>query len=359
MANLSIADLHTDCRHFRGPVPCQPHKRYGVHCVSCAHYEATSGRILIIKLGAIGDVIRTTPLLHPLKKEYPEAKIFWLTHTPEVVPACVDRVFRFDAQACITLQQISFDLLLNLDKDLEACALATAITSKVKRGFLLRDDHPWPANQRAEAKFMTGLFDDLSKAVSQSYLQELFEIAGYTFQGERYILDRTVGHEIWDIDRSRPIIGLNTGCGGRWTSRLWAEENWRDLALRLQQNGYTVILLGGSQEHEKNQRLAQQSGALYLGHFPLRRFISLVDQCDLVVTAVTMATHIAIGLNKKIVLFNNTFNPHEFELYGLGEILQPEFSCDCYYAAECPNNCMQYITADRVYASCIRLLPLT
>ena len=36
---------------------------------------------------------------------------------------------------------------------------------------------------------------------------------------------------------------------------------------------------------------------------------------DLVVTAVTMAMHIALGLGKKLVLFNNIFNPHEFELY--------------------------------------------
>ncbi len=72
-----------------------------------------------------------------------------------------------------------------------------------------------------------------------------------------------------------------------------------------------------------------------------------------------MATHIAIGLNKKIVLFNNTFNAHEFELYGLGEILHPDFDCTCYYAAECPNNCMQYLHVDTVFASCTRLLPLT
>jgi len=69
-----------------------------------------------------------------------------------------------------------------------------------------------------------------------------------------------------------------------------------------------------------------------------------------------MAMHVTIGLRKKIVLFNSTFNRHEFELYGLGEILEPEFDCSCYYSPVCPNNCMQYLRVDSVLESCSRLL---
>jgi heptosyltransferase-2 len=75
-----------------------------------------------------------------------------------------------------------------------------------------------------------------------------------------------------------------------------------------------------------------------------------------VVTAVTMAMHLTIGLGKKIVLFNNIFNRHEFELYGLGEILEPDFECNCFYSPTCPNNCMQYLSVEKVYETCIRLL---
>jgi heptosyltransferase-2 len=71
-----------------------------------------------------------------------------------------------------------------------------------------------------------------------------------------------------------------------------------------------------------------------------------------------MALHIAIGLEKRIILFNNTFNRREFELYGLGEILEPDFDCSCYYSPVCPNDCMQYITVDRVFKTCKKLLPV-
>ena len=117
-----------------------------------------------------------------------------------------------------------------------------------------------------------------------------------------------------------------------------------------------MLILGGPDEHEKNMQIAKSSGATYLGHFPLTQFINLVDQCDLVVTAVTMATHIAIGLEKKIILFNNIFNKFEFELYGLGEILEPAIKCDCFFARECPHNSMQYIYVDTVLNTCEKLL---
>ena len=111
------------------------------------------------------------------------------------------------------------------------------------------------------------------------------------------------------------------------------------------------MLLGGSQEHEKNLKNANMSGATYLGHFPLQDFISLVDQCDLVVTQVTMALHIAIGLGKKIVLMNNIFNRHEFELYGLGEIVESPEQCGCYYSTNCPHESMRKILPDYVMNS--------
>lgn len=344
-----------DCRHFRGDVPCAPHKVHQVHCDACQWYEPTSGRILIIKLGAVGDVIRSTPILHPLRRDFPQAAIHWLTHTPEVIPDIVNRVHPWRLEEILYLQATEFDLVINLDKDREACALATMVRAREKKGYLLRDGTVAPADAAAEGKFLTGLFDDIAKANKKSYPQELFEICGYTFAGEKYVLSNYshLGLQ-WRIPQPRPLVGLNTGCGSRWKSRLWPEEYWVQLAKELRAKGLGVILLGGPQEDEKNRRLAEATGASYLGHFPLPQFINLVDQTDVVVTAVTMAVHIAIGLGKRVVLFNNTFNRHEFELYGLGEILEPEFSCSCFYAAECPNNCMQYLYPAPVLASCLR-----
>ncbi|MBC8044982.1 MAG: glycosyltransferase family 9 protein [Rhizobacter sp.] len=328
--------LHTDCRHFRGDVPCKPHKLYGVHCDGCEHYDPAPQRILIIKLGAIGDVIRTTPLLTPLRKAYPNAVIYWLTHSPEVLPASVDHKLTLRPETLLMLEETSFDYAINLDKEREACALLNRVDAKVKKGFALKDGKCAPLDAAAEHKFNTGLFDDLSRSNTKSYLVEMFDIAGFTFNGEKYVLENSeAGKRQWKIDKSKPVTGLNTGCGGRWTSRLWPEERWRELALQLLASGHEVILLGGEQEHEKNTRLAAATGATYFGHFPLKTFIDLIGQCDSVVTQVTMGMHLTLGLGKRLVLLNNIFNRHEFELYGNGEIIEPSTGCECYFAASC------------------------
>lgn len=350
--------LKTDCRYFRGDVPCRPHKDHGVHCDGCTYYDPVDKNILIIKLGAIGDVVRTTPLLQRLKTEYPHAIIWWLTLTPEVLPDTVDVRMKFTLENILTLRSTKFDVLYNLDKDREACALAVQIAADAKKGFVLKDGKCAPADEDAEAKYYTGIFDDVNRANTKSYVQEVFELCGFTFGGEKYELPVVPwADKRWNVDRKKKVVGFNTGCGGRWTSRLWPDKYWISAAKTLKKAGYEVVLLGGEQEHKRNLRLAKAGGVKYYGYYPLDRFINLVDRCDLVVTAVTMAMHITIGLGKKIVLFNNIFNKNEFELYGLGEILEPEFECTCYYSPTCPNNCMQYLYPERVVKSVQRLLP--
>ncbi len=359
----SVDALKRDCRWFRGDVPCAPHKQSGSHCreadgTDCAHYDPQSGNILIIKLGAIGDVVRTTPLLRKFGEVYPTHRIWWLTLTPEIVPSSVDVVLPFTPQSLATLAAMQFSLVVNLDKDPEACALTATLRADRKKGFTLLEGKPAPLDGDAHQKYLTGVFDDLSRENTQSYIQEIFTICGFVFEGEEYILDNFASRNYhWKIPRRKPVVGLNTGCGGRWVSRLWAEKNWITLARRLKKAGYEPLLLGGEQEHSLNRRIASKSGARYLGHFPLPQFINLIDQCNIVVTAVTMAMHLAIGLQKPLVLFNNTFNEHEFELYGRGVILKPEFDCSCYYSPVCPNNCMQYLRVETVFAGIHTLLP--
>ena len=347
--------VHTDCRFYRGDIPCRPHKTHGVHCKGCSYYDPVKERLLIIKLGAIGDVIRTTPLLRKVKEVYPKAQIHWLTRTPEVLPSVVDRMYHFKLDDLETLKATPFDLLLNLDKDREACALCNRIEAKTKMGFCLVDGNCAPIGKAAEAKWITGLFDDENRKNTKSYLQEIFEMCGFVYSGEEYILEVREKRS-WNLPKGKTVVGLNTGCGNRWKSRLWPESHWVRLIGYLKKNGYEVLLLGGEQEDEKNRKLAKRTKALYFGHFPLLFFIDLMNQCDLIVTAVTMALHIALGLKKKVVLFNNIFNRYEFELFGRGVILEPPKDCLGCFMTECDQPCMEQIRPEKVFENIKGLL---
>lgn len=341
-----------DCRFFRGDIPCKPHKQYGVHCENCSYYRKSEGRILVIKLGAIGDVIRTTPLLYFFQKEYPNHEIWWLTYSPDVLPSTVDKKLDFSLENILTLEGIHFDWAINLDKDLYACSLMAKLDSEKKSGFTLKDGKPAPVNDLAEEKYMTGIFDDISKSNKKSYPEELFEIIGSKFNGEEYILDLENSYSFEIQNEGKKIIGLNTGCGARWTSRLWSEENWIKLVKLLQQNGYFPLLLGGEQENKRNLKISSATSALYLGYFPLKQFISLINQVDVLVTGVTMGLHLGIGLKKQIVLLNNIFNKYEFELYGRGSIVEPDKECKCYFKGKCDNPdyfCMEHLPPEKVF----------
>ena len=113
---MKLSDIKFDCRYFRGDIPCKPNKNYGVHCIDekgidCNYYAHVKEKILIIKLGAIGDVIRTTPLLEPIKKQYPDAKIYWLTYTPSIVPESVDVILKFNSECLTYLDEVDFDII--------------------------------------------------------------------------------------------------------------------------------------------------------------------------------------------------------------------------------------------------------
>lgn len=342
---------YADCRYFKGDLPCKPHKKNGLHCEECKEYAPTKGIVLVVKLGAIGDVIRTTPLIARIKREYPTHSIWWITQSPQVLPESVDKILPFNDESLLLIQVTNFDTVINLDKAPEACAIASLAKSTDKRGFVLLNGVPAPANSLAVHKFVTGIFDDISKANTKSYLQEIFEICGWEFGGEEYELPVLSSHTETKTNE-RLVVGLNTGCGARWTSRLWDIECWIQLAKKLIESGYGIVLLGGPQEHERNTIIAERTGAEYGGYFPMDSFITLVDQCDVVVTGVTMALHIAIGLKKQVVVMNNIFNRYEFELYGRGEIVEPEKECKCYYGSVCTNSeyrCIEHLSVESVF----------
>ena len=347
-------EIANDCSHFKGDMPCEFHKAKGMLC-KCDHYKQIRVRIVIVKLGAIGDVIRTTVILNKIKKTYPNSEITWVSRYPDLIPKLVDFSLGLGLEDILFLLSEEFDILYNFDKEKTACALANLIKAKKKKGFFLKRGKCFPIDKDANHKFVTGLNDNICKANAKSYPEEIFEIIGEKFSGEKYIIDK-VKERIKQDNLARPLVGLNTGCGERWKTRTWPQERWIDLAIRLREKGFGVLLLGGEIEHENNLKIKELSGAEYLGYFSLKDFTALINTCDLVVTTVTLALHIAVALEKKIILLNNIFNKNEFELYGRGVIIEPTLDCLACYKVECDKQCMELISAEKVYEKVACLL---
>lgn len=362
-------EIAFDCRFFVGDRPCIWHKSTGVLC-PCDHYQKTEERVLIIKLDAMGDVLRTTALLPPLAKAHPRASITWITRR-EARPLLegnpfIAEILDYGEDALLQLRVRSFDRAINLDAGKTSAALASAANAVAKDGFLL-DSHGWvqPTNVAAKKWMEMGLFDDLKRQGTRTYQDMMADIVGLSGLPHRYILqlsngERARGEEHLEklgVDLSRPIVGLNTGAGRRWELKQWREEAYLELIERIvKRRPAQFVLLGGPEERERHKRL------MSLARVPLidagcdnavRHFASLVGLCSLVITGDTLAMHLSLALSRRtIVLFGPTSAP-EIELYGLGEKVFPDMECLSCYKTKCDYvpNCMDLITVDMVEAA--------
>ena len=69
------------CKNFKGDRPCKYYWTDESHnCMdsNSSNYSEYSQRILLIKLDALGDVMRSTALVDGIKKKYPDSQLTWL-----------------------------------------------------------------------------------------------------------------------------------------------------------------------------------------------------------------------------------------------------------------------------------------
>lgn len=331
--------VNTDCIYFDGYKPCIPHKEKGIHCEGCFDYKKINKKILILKIGAAGEVLRCTPLLRKLKAEYPNSRIFWLTQYPELIPKEeVFRIYNFSEREIELIKNVEFDILYSLDKHEEIGALANQIKSKVKKGFSQRDGALIPFDDDAKQKWINGIFDDLMKENKRHYVEEIFEVCGFKFNEEKYLLPNYEIPKV-DLDKEKKVVALNTGISDGWKPREYPIENWTKLSKFLIKKNYEVMLVGGPKEDEKNKEISNKSGAKYFGTFSRTDFMGLLDLSNIVVTPVSFGFHVAVGLEKKIVLLNNVFNKNEFYMYGKGTVLEPDLPCLMCYKPRFDKNC--------------------
>ncbi len=362
--------LKTDCRHFRPDRPCAPHKAHGVVCATCTtHYDPVRTRLLVIKLAATGDVLRTTCLLPGLHRRWPGAHVTWVT-SPGAAPLfrgnpLVDRVLSFAGTPPIELLVEQFDVVINPDAAADACALAHLARGAQHVGFSVdARGTPLALSPAAERWLEMGIRDDRKRANRLAYQEHMAAILGVEWHKEPPILelapeDTATGRQL--RARHPPpdgglVVGLNTGAGGRWRFKRWTERGYVELIARLHDDGQRVFLLGGPEEVERNARLAAGSGgtAVETGcDNTLRQFAGIVDQCDVVVTGDTLAMHIAIARGKRTVVLFGPTSLHEIEVFGRGERLAPDLDCLVCYKTDCDfvPNCMESLSTDTVHAS--------
>jgi len=365
-------NLAPDCKYYLGDRPC----RYGQRC-RCEHYVPRRPRIAIIKLGALGDVVRTACLLPTLKELYPDSHITWVSK-PNGVRILrghpqIDRLMAFDAETMLILSRQRFDLVLSLDKEPGPAALCNALACDDKRGIGLSEwGTPVPINPACEPYFELGLDNDLKfHRNRKTYPQLIHEALGLGYIRRPYRLYppgdalRRASQRVapWRAEAAGPLVGLNTGAGSVFANKAPSPARWVAIGRALLERGCSIVLLGGPDEAAMNAWIAERlDGAVHDigGDNTEPQFVALVGQCDAVITGDTFALHAAVARRVPTVALFGPTCPQEIDLFDLGRKLVAPVDCAPCYRRWCdrPQSCMDAISvasvADAVEALCRR-----
>lgn len=319
--------------------------------------------ILLVKLGAIGDVLRTTSLLPGLAEKYSPAKIDWIAskRSKEILlnNPFIQNIFIWEEREDLG----EYDMVIGLEDERESCELVSKVKSAkifgayLEKGKITYTPSAW-FDMSIISKYGIEKANELKKMNRKTYQQHMAEllrirVSPYVFSltdeeceyGKKAVKDL-------GVSRNDKVVGINTGAGKRWPQKSWGVDQTIELINRLTREiGVVSLILGGEDEIERNRIIAKETRMPDAGVHSLRQFASIVNQCVVVLSSDSMAMHFAVALKKKLVAFFGPTSAAEIELYGLGEKLIPPMECVICYKRRCDikPNCMDLISVEEVF----------
>jgi heptosyltransferase III len=299
-------------------------------------------RILLIRLGKIGDLIVFNFVLRKLRAAFPHAAIMLVTlpRNRELLRynRSVDRIryFRKGFDILPLLIQIRIfkpDLLLDFNDNPSSTStmLARFSPGRVKAGFDFPGNRPYLTHPVAcPSKDETHITERLRR---------IPEAIGITFSPEEVVpsleLGTTEASEVRQkIESMRtttsPIVAVNVSAGD--PGRYWQEEKWSELlrliAQRTPHAGF--VLLAAPGEEDRAAAIARSAPSLTM-HVPGRcgfhHFAAFIAHSDLLISPDTSAIHIAcafrvpvLGLYPAVEWNYRSWRP----LGGIAEVVRPE-----------------------------------
>lgn len=283
-------------------------------------YSSEKKKILVIKLGAMGDVLRTTPILLGLKKRYPDSMIYWLTKEESLAlledNPLIDKLLVYNTETILRLMYEKFNLLFNFEIDAPATLLANLAKSDQKFGYFFNEKGFTSCyNKGAENYLKIAYNDKLKKQNQKSYQEMMYETAELKFEDQSYMLYPSSESEKYAQDFKKKnnfndsdiIIGVNMAAGKRWQSKLWAKEKIVEFVNLLSNHkNIKILLLGGRSEKGFIETLLSELSScpnLYSNNpdNSLHEFIGIVNLCNAIITTDSLALHISLALKKPTI----------------------------------------------------------
>lgn len=366
-------------------------------------------KILFIKLGALGGVLRATPLFTGLKGKYRGCELNVITKE-DASPLLnnnqdIDKLWIWEKDK-EKIEKMTFDWIINTEDDKETCEFATKLkiktkkftgpyTSKDGKISYTKDVAVW-YDMGKISKFGLKKANELKKKNSRRYQDIYSQILKLPKNKYSLVLNMTEAEKNWskefrkkhEVGERHFLIGVNTGAGVNWPLKALSIQKTIDLIKDINKKNQSVVLLGGPNEIERNKEILKRlnvslvknsfqnmirrffSNILSFEHIvkaqefdiklinpgtenSLRKFISIINALDMLVTSDTLTLHLAVALKKRVVCFFGPTSAEEIELYSQGVKIKPDSDCYCCYKKQrtSDNMCIDKISVDKLTQS--------
>jgi heptosyltransferase-1 len=290
-------------------------------------------RILIVKLGSIGDIVHTLPALAAIRKAMPHAEISWVVESraSEILRdnPLLDRLIEVDTKALRRglmsgetlraprqqlrqLRASAFDLALDFQGLLKSATIARLSGARRVFGFsrdglrepasriLLSKSIPISKNSHVIRKNLALARGALGISISDDPNDFEFPIATNSI------------HRAEALNASAESDYAILNPGGGWPTKLWSAERFGRLADELWSHyGLHSLITHGPGEAELAQTVlrSSRSGKARAVKLSLKGFYELAKRTQIYVGSDTGPTHLAIAAGAPIV---GLFGPTEW-----------------------------------------------
>ncbi len=337
-------------------------------------------KLLIVRLGSLGDIIHTIPAQQLLAQHFSQAQIHWLTEPP--YPNLLDRIpgisrvwladtkkwrrelfsVRESIHLIRSLRQHNFDIALDFQGLIKSALLAKLSGAERVIGFVAHQCRE-PASRHFYSETVVG--DDGSRPHAVEINLQLARSLGCSQNGASPLIPLDIPSEAFDyVDNqlsknkiSKPIL-VNPGAG--WVTKLWPLKNYAQLMLRIHQElGHGIVLTYGPGEESVVQEIQTLTAPHPMTAFPTT-FLQLAALCRrarLLIAGDTGPLHLAVSLGTPTVAILGPTSPWRNGPFNAKDpIVKRYLFCSNSYKRTCNEFICMDIPVQEVFDAVIRRL---
>ena len=284
--------------------------------------------VLIIKLGATGDVVRTTPLLRRF-----DGPVSWITakNNLELLQGVDPEVRCVSWENRNRVADTTYDLVINLEDDREASQFLDELTFKQLFGAHLNGDDQLAYTSDSRDWLDLSLIstygrkeaDRLKLSNRRTYQELVFSGLGFDFAGETYLLPEPIETGL------SGDVAIAADTGPVWPMKQWAY--YGELIRRLKDKGLIVNVL------PKRSSL-------------LEHLADVRNHCCLV-GGDSLPMHLALGTCTQCVTLFNCTSPWEIYDYRIQKKVVSPLLEEFFYQRGYDRRATTAITVDEVFSA--------